>query len=386
MSWLALKMLIGNRTKYVAMLFGITFASLLICQQLSIFHGVMRMCSGQIRDVHDAPLWVLAPSSQYIDDLKPLSEQQLAQVRSVPDVAWAVPLQKGYAQVHWSERRGDADEARFQLVILMGLDDATLIGGPQTMIAGRLADLRGPDAIIVDKVGAERIWPGRDPRDVVGQEVTLNERRAVVAGVCRVSPTFQTLPIVYTRRSQAALYLPPERNSISAVLVQGKEGVAAEQVCREIHAQTGLLALTQEQWAARTVQHYMDHTGIMLNFLWTILLGFMVGVAVCGQTFYTFTLENLPQLGMLKAMGTTNSRLVGMILLQAGVVGAIGYCLGVGLAAYFGEMTQGHSKLVFFMPWNVLLLTGLAVVLVTMLASVLSISRVLRLEPAIVVR
>lgn len=43
MNWLALRMLMGNRAKYVAMLFGLTFASLLICQQCSIFCGVMRM-------------------------------------------------------------------------------------------------------------------------------------------------------------------------------------------------------------------------------------------------------------------------------------------------------------------------------------------------------
>ena len=34
MYWLALRMLIGHRTRYLAMLFGLTFASLLICQQL----------------------------------------------------------------------------------------------------------------------------------------------------------------------------------------------------------------------------------------------------------------------------------------------------------------------------------------------------------------
>src|SRR5262252_6822188 len=100
MYWLALRMLMGNRAKYAAMLFGITFASLLVCQQCSIFCGVMRMCTGQIRDVQDAPVWVLAPQVRYIDDLKPLAEQQVEEVRSVPGVAWAVPLQKGYGRAY----------------------------------------------------------------------------------------------------------------------------------------------------------------------------------------------------------------------------------------------------------------------------------------------
>jgi putative ABC transport system permease protein len=377
MNWLALKMLMGDRTKYVAMLVGITFASLLICQQCSIFCGVMRMCTGQIRDVQDAPIWVLAPTSRYIDDLKPLSQQQLAQVRAVPGVAWAVPLQKGYGQVY-------LEDGHFQLVILMGLDDSTLIGGPQTMLQGSVADLEQPDAIIIDEIGHQLLWPDQPPQ--IGREITLNERRAVVVGLCRASVTFQTLPVFYTRRSQALQFLPPERNTISAILVIGQPGLPREEVCEHIHTETGLLALTQDQWAWRTIGHYLTRTGILLNFATTIGLGFLVGVAVCGQTFYTFTLENLPQLAMLKAMGTSNGRLAGMILLQAAVVGVIGYGLGVGLAAIFGELSRGHSKLVFFMPWQVLVITGGAVVVVTMLASLLSLRRVMRLEPAIVVR
>src|SRR5262249_16160116 len=96
MNWLPMRILLGNRAKYVAMLFGITFASMLICQQCSIFCGAMRMCTGQIRDVEDACIWVLSPQTRYIDDLDPLSDRHVEEVRSVPGVAWAVPLQKGY--------------------------------------------------------------------------------------------------------------------------------------------------------------------------------------------------------------------------------------------------------------------------------------------------
>src|SRR5262245_4426793 len=100
MNWLALRLLMGHRTEYLAMLFGITFASLLICQQCSIFCGVMRMCTGQIRDVQDADIWVLSPETRYIDDLRPLAEDQVQAVRSVPGVSAAAPLQKTYGRVY----------------------------------------------------------------------------------------------------------------------------------------------------------------------------------------------------------------------------------------------------------------------------------------------
>jgi putative ABC transport system permease protein len=370
-------MLIGHRARYLAMLFGLTFASLLICQQLSIFCGVLRMCSGPIRDVRDAPIWVLSAQTQYIDDLAPLAQDRVEEVRSVPGVAWAVPLQKGYTEAHLGD-------GRFQLVMLLGLDDATLVGAPGTLLVGDLVDLHRPDAIIIDEVGHRRLWPGSHLR--TGWEVTMNGRRAVVVGVCRVTPTFQTVPVFYTRRSQAAHYLPPQNQTVSAVLVREREGEVPEEVCQRIGVRTGLLALTRDQWVRRTIEFYLRQTGLLLNFATTVLLGLMVGVAISGQSFYMFTVENLPQFGMLKAMGANHGRLVAMLLLQTAVVSGTGLGLGVGLAAAYGEATRGHSKLVFHMPWQVLVLTGAAILLISLLTSLLSIRRVLRQEPGIIIR
>ncbi|HEY7312332.1 MAG TPA: ABC transporter permease [Gemmataceae bacterium] len=377
MHWIAWRMLVGHRTKYLAMLFGVTFAALLIAQQMAIFCGVLRMTTGQIRDIEEAPIWVLTPQVRYIDDLEPLSERQLDQVRSVPGVAWAVRLEKGFS-------RAQLADGHFQQVILLGLDDATLVGAPRTMLVGSVSDLQKPDAVILDEVGHQLLWP--DQPWQVGRTLTINHHRAVVVGICRASLTFQTLPLVYTRVSQAAHYLPPQRKTVSAILVQGRPSAPVPELCRRIQEQTGLLALTREEFAGRTIDHYLKRTGLLINFGTTVLLGFLVGIAISGQTFYTFTVENLPQFAMLKAMGTVNRRLVWMVLQQSALVGSIGYGLGVGLAAIFGELTRGHSKLVFYMPWQVLVGTGVAIVLVTMLTSLLSILRVLHVEPARVLR
>jgi putative ABC transport system permease protein len=133
--------------------------------------------------------------------------------------------------------------------------------------------------------------------------------------------------------------------------------------------------------------YFVQRTGIVANFAITVFLGFLVGCAIAGQTFYTFTLENLPQFGSLKAMGVTNLRLVGMVLLQGLVVGLIGYGLGVGGAALFGKlMTAAGSRLAFLMPWQVLAGTAAAVAVIVMLSSLVSVYKVLVLEPATVFR
>ena len=140
------------------------------------------------------------------------------------------------------------------------------------------------------------------------------------------------------------------------------------------------------RWWCRTLRHFLAKTGIPVNFAITVLLGFIVGTAIAGQTFYLFTVENIKQFGALKAMGTSNWTILVMVLAQAMQVGAIGYGLGVGLAALFGWGSRGFTKLAFFMPWQVLAITAVAVFFIVVLASLLSIRRVLVVDPAIVFR
>lgn len=377
MNWIALRMLTGNLGKYLGIIAGVAFAALLIAQQSSIFCGLMLLTSNQIGDIQGADIWVMDPNVRFVDDIKPLSDTQLYRVRGVEGVQWAVRLYKGLS-------RARLRDGNFQQVILLGLDDATLVGAPPHMVLGEISALRQPDAIIIDEAGYNLLWPGEPLR--VGRVLEMNDRRAIIVGICKASKTFQTFPIIYTLYSQAVTFAPPERKVLSFVLAQPQEGLSAEALCERIQEQTGLKALTNEQFRWATMLYYLENTGIPINFGVTVVLGFIVGAAISGQTFYLFTVENLAQYAMLKAMGTTNLRMVGMILLQALLVGAIGYGIGIGLAATFGAFAQGNTKLAFYMPWQVLVGTGIAVVLMVVGASLLSIRRVLVLEPAVVFR
>jgi putative ABC transport system permease protein len=378
MNWIALKMLTGDRSKYLGLIFGVSFATVLMTQQISIFAGIMQRTASQILDVRDADIWVMDNKVRFIDEVPGLPSTDLDRVRGVPGVAWAVKLYKGQVRARLAD-------GNFRNVILFGLDDATLVAGPQEMIAGSLADLRQVDAVIIDKAGYEYMWP--DEPYQLGRVFEMNDRRAVLVGVCKASAPFTTLPVLYTRYSQAARFVPRERNLMSFVLVKPQEDLPAKEVCQRIEERTGLMALTREQFCWKTIAYFLGSTGIPVNFGITIALGFIIGVAIAGQTFYLFTIENLKQFGALKAMGLSNIRIVGMILLQALVVGLIGYGIGVGLTAIFFESTSHITHLAgLHMFWQVMAGTGGAVLVIVVLASLLSIRRVLVLEPAVVFR
>lgn len=378
MNWIAWKMLTGDPAKYLGTVFGVAFGVLLISQQTSIFVGLMRRTAHAAIDVRDASVWVMDPFQQNADEIKPLSDSDLTRVRGVEGVAWAVRHFKSLA-------RAKIESGNFRQVILVGLDDQTLVGAPAKLIEGSLANLRRPDAIIVDKAGYEYLW-GQEPIRL-GRTLEMNDRRAVLVGICEATAPFQTFPVVYARYSQAVQFVAGERNVMSFVLAQPQAGIPPETLARSIESQTGLMAKTRMEFVWFIVGYYMRSTGIPVNFGITIALGFIVGTAIAGQTFYLFTLENLKQFGALKAMGVTDGRLTAMVLLQATIVGLIGYGIGIGMTAAFFESTRNVTALAgFFLPWQVAVGAAAAVALIIVLASFLSLRKVLLLEPAIVFR
>jgi len=192
MSLVAWKMLIGDRSKYLGIIIGLTFALLLITQQAGIFVGLMTRTYGFITDTGQADTWVMDAKVQFVDDIKPLQDTQLFRIRSVEGVEWAVPLYKGLLKARLAD-------GTFQTCIVVGLDDATLIGGPPAMVVGQLADLRRCESVIVDVVGAEvklakpSAIPGQLPAPLtVGDTLELNDHRATVVGLASVLRTFQS--------------------------------------------------------------------------------------------------------------------------------------------------------------------------------------------------
>jgi putative ABC transport system permease protein len=158
-------------------------------------------------------------------------------------------------------------------------------------------------------------------------------------------------------------------------------------VARRIEEQTGLQALTWREFLWRSVEHYMTRTGIPVNFGITVALGFIVGAAVAAQTFYIFVIENLRQFGALKAIGVSDGQILRMVMLQAIVVAAIGFGIGIGLCALFFRATADVTAMRgFVLHWQVVAGTAVAVAVIMVLSSIASIRKVFVLDPAVVFR
>jgi len=376
MNFVALKMLFGDRAKYLMLLAGLTFSTMLIVQQGSIFWGLMTWSQSGITNIN-APVWVTDPNINQVEEIKPLADTAVNVVRSVPGVEWAVPLYKGV-------QRARLRDGNYEQIALVGIDSSTLIGRPGKVLEGNIEELRSPDTVALDQLGVERL--GGPEKIHLGTTFEINDHQVRIVAIVETQKSFQNFPFVYMTYERALGVTPQERRKLSYVLASPVEGLSPEELARRIYEQTGLGAFTEEQFGWKTIRWILKNTGIGVNFGTTVLLGFIVGMAIAGQTFYLFTVENLPQFGALKAIGASTGMLARMILLQSFTVGLIGYGVGVGLATLFGVTVGGGLQLPFKETWPLLVGVAVALLLICSVSSAISIRKLAKLEPAIVFR
>jgi len=290
-------------------------------------------------------------------------------VRSVPGVAYAVPLYSGGALVKLAN-------GKYQAVTILGLDDS-LVGRPH-LIEGRIEDIYGENAFIAVK-DTEYSKLG-DPQ--VGTEFQVNDNRGIIVGVAKVvSGGLFGVPTLYTTYARAIQYLPNPRFTISYILVEPKTPGDAPRIAKQVH-DLGYMALTEAEFIERISNFYKYRTGVGTNILIMTAVSFIVGLSISGQTFYTFILENLEKFGALKAMGAKSWELIAMILFQATFTALTGYGLGVGLCTLMIAMAKlrlpDYASTITY--WNL----GFAFFMVLIIAAIsgyAGVRKVLRIEP-----
>lgn len=269
---IALKMLFGDRGKYVMLISGITFSTLLMAQGMSLFCGLMSWTYSTIRNVR-VPVWVADPKVEQCNDNKPMRDTDTTRVRSVAGVAWAVPLYQGLSMARM-------EDGTSKLITLIGLDNNTLIGAPSDILEGRLDDLRMPNTVILDDFGVERLSSGRDRPVTVGDTFEINDREARIVAICKSHRSFTGGPYVFTTYDRAVQYAPGQRKMLSFIVAAPQPGVTDFELARRISAQTGLAAFTHREFMWSTIMWYIRNTGIPINVGTIVIIGFIIGAAI----------------------------------------------------------------------------------------------------------
>jgi putative ABC transport system permease protein len=368
---LARRNLTHDRVRLAVTLTGIVFAVVLIVVELGLFVG-FTVTTSNVIDNSSADLWVTSKHVPYIELGVPFSERKLYQVRAVPGVANAEKFILRWTQ--WKRHDG-----RQESVQIVGINPDKPLVGPWNLVEGSVADLKKPDAIIIDETYKDKLGVTR-----AGEVFELNGRRARIVGFTRGIRAFTTSPHVFTAFKNAQNFTRLPEDQTIFVLVKVAPGADLNQVRSDIVAHVkDVDVFTRAEFSRMTRSYWMFTTGAGVAVLLAAFLGLVVGFVVVAQTIYATTVDHLREFGTLKAIGASNRYIYKVILKQASISAVIGYALGMSVSLLVVQASQ-HGGAAILVPWPMAVGMFFVTLFMCAGAAVVSIRKVTRLDPAIV--
>ena len=368
---LARRNLLHDRVRLVVTLTGIVFAVVLSSIQLGLFVGFQRATSDVIANA-GADLWVKSTGVTHLETGVPFSERKLYDLLATPGIAAAQKHIVRFSQ--WQKPDGGQEG-----ILLIGVDLTGTMGQPWQLVAGSIEALREPDAVIVDELYLSKLGIRG-----IGDTAEIGGHRARVVGLTRGIRTFTTSPPVFASFKHAQDFGPVAEDQTMYLLAKLAPGADGATVAARVQAAiTDVDVVRAGDWRAAQEHYWMFGTGAGITVLIAAGLGLLVGVVVVAQTIYAATVDHIREYGTLKAMGATNGYLYRVILQQAALSAVAGYGIGIAVAFLVSRASlAGTTAIILEAP----LAGGLFVLTLVMClgASVVSINKVTRLDPAMV--
>jgi putative ABC transport system permease protein len=247
-----------------------------------------------------------------------------------------------------------------------------------------------PDAVIVNKVLAERFWPGQDP---LGQHLQLaaeKTRWREVVGVVgneKMSGLDNEIgPAIYVPLTQNT-FPNAMRNLFLIVRAEGEPGALAPAIQKELRSMDQEQALFQVRPLEEVISNSLSQRRFnsLLLIIFGALAGLMAAVGIYGVIAYSVT-QRTNEIGIRLALGAQPRDVLKMILGQGIKLTLAG--VAIGLIAAFALTRILSSLLYGVSATDPLTFLGVPVLLIAVaaLASYLPARRATKVDPCVALR
>ena len=358
------KNLLSDRRRVAVSLLGVGLAVALMLLIQGLWSGTLDRITAYEDNV-GAQLFVAEPGTRsFQSDVSAVLPSAEDQIREVPgvQVADGVAARQLILELHGTKMP----------LTLVGARIGGL-GGPWALEAGRA--VTADDEIVIDTGLAA------DHGYRLGERFELLGVRLEIVGLTPDSRALGNGGYVFVSQATAGLLLGAP-DATSFVLVASSNPAA---VAREIESRTGLEALTAEEIARGDRTLYDDTMGSVIRVM--LLIAFAAGTLIAALSVYSSVVDRIREYGIVKALGASRRRLLGIVLAQTGTLALAGGVAGVGLflaakAAVGGWLPQFHIEF----PASILVAAFVLVTAMALVAAVLPARRLGRLDPASVYR
>lgn len=373
---LAIKAMLGDRSKLLVSLMGVAFAVVLVNIQGGLLLGLIRKASLLV-DYGGADIWI---GHRHMNDAETgsdyIPERWLQRIRSVEGVERA----DRYLLVMSSFVLKDGHA---EYVVIVGCEPASQLGNPWLVGGGDPGVLRQPHGVLVDECDVGRLGTCR-----IGDVREIGGHRAQIVGMTRGMVSFTTRPYVFTTleraRQQYGAGIPPGR--CSYFLVKAQPGTDVAVLVERLRQRVpDLDVYDRSTYGQMSMFHWLTRTGIGISFGLATFLGVLVGLGVVAQTLYASVTERLKEFATLKALGADDRCVARFLAAQALGNALLGSAVGWAAAQVIGHVATS-PRAPIEMTGSVAMASIMLVTSVCVLAAWLPYRRIRRLDPASVLR
>jgi putative ABC transport system permease protein len=340
---LAWRNLTENKRRLLASLAGTAFAVTLMFMERGFQQSLLESMVGLIRHL-DGQLMIVSRTVYTLSVPYGFPRRRIEQARAFPEVEGGVPVSIETRRSFW---RSAAD----------GLPrPIRVVGYPPASDALDLPALKEhrseweqPRTAMADL----RSRTGRLGPLATGTTSELSGRSVRIVGTFELGADYQSDGTLVMSDVNLAEVFPDRRGTsrgdddVTVGLLRVRPGVDLERLRQKIQAALppDVRVLTREGLIAKE-QGFWDHVApIGTVFSIGVVMGFIVGLAICYQVLFADISERLAEFATLKAMGYSDFRLFSIIVAQSVYLALLGYAAGLVVSLLLFEVVHRATGL-----------------------------------------
>ncbi len=367
-----------DKAKSIGVVIGIVISIFLIGQQVGILSFLTGLMGGLVEnaDTSIGQIWVVDNVTKNANELTPLDERLVRQIRSISGVSNTYGIVISGATVKF-------DNGKTAPVLLIGSEAPVYVAGPRRdkIDQGDITSLANDGAVSAEHFDASVFNHSVN----VGTPIEINGKSAMIRVQTKNARGFAG-SFFYTTISRARYFADFPENKVSAVAVSVTPRSDLDSVCTSINTSIyGVRAWRSDELKNSTVSFITITSNIGVSIGSLVVFAVISGFFIIGLTLYSSALDRMRDYGTLKAIGATNGYVRRLILTQALIFAVVGYVIAIALLEGF---RVGVSQAGLTISYTPVILGGLFLItlFISVGGSLFAIRKVTSLEPASVFR
>jgi putative ABC transport system permease protein len=356
LAWLQL---MREKIRLLVALAGITFACILMFMQLG-FQDSLLESAIRFHVALKGEIFLVSPQSNALIAMNTFSQRRLYQALGFEGVRAVSPVYLSFALWKNPETR------RTRSIFVVGVDPSADLVDLPGLTPDELEEIKKADVVLFDRRSRSEFGPIAQWFEA-GQEVVteVGNRRVRVGGLFEMGATFGADGTILTSDLNFLRIFPQrERGLVDIGVVQLQPGVDPKPLLEQMRAllPEDVRVLSRAEFIDMERSYWEEGTAIGFIFGLGVAMGFIVGIVIVYQILYTDVSDHLAEYATLKAMGYTDTYLLGVVLQEALLLAVLGYIPAFALAVLLYDLTASATLLPIAMTFNrAMLVLGLTV-------------------------